>query len=167
MKDILTFYQCDTKVLEEKILPRDMVDGTELSGYLERFGKHLDTLRFEHVAIGDICQALEAVFGAPFHWLLGQGERRLDPGGPVTYCSRHVPSELGEFVDAIGKIQRWKRNSAGLSAQDAQRFQHWKQLEQQLNLETGADPWAMEQLRRMLEKLKGLTPEVISVYERW
>jgi hypothetical protein len=167
MKDILTFYQCDTKTLEEKILPRDMIDGTELSGYLEKFGKHLDTLRFDHVAIGDICQALEAVFGAPFHFILGQGERRLDPGGPVTYCGRQVPSELGEFVESIGKIQRWKRNSAGLSPQDKQRFEHWQRLEQQLGLERGADPWAMEQLRRMFEKLKTLTPELISVYERW
>jgi hypothetical protein len=167
MKDILTFYQCDTKVLEEKILPRDMVDGTELSGYLEKFGKHLDTLRFDHVAIGDIFQALEAVFGSPFHWLLGQGERRLDPGGPVTYCGRQIPSEMGEFSDAIAKIQRWKRNSAGLSPQDNQRFQHWKQLEQQLGLESGSDPWAMEQLRRMLDKIKPMTPEVVSVYERW
>ena len=165
MKDELTFYACDTRTLEEKIMPRDMVEGTEIGGHLERLGQHLGTLYFNHVAIGDIFQKIESLSGAPFRFLMGMGERRLEPSGPVTYCGRQIPSELGEFSHHIHKIQRLKRRS-DLNEQELETKKAWLEFEEATGL-LEHDPAALESLRKFLDRFRSRKPELISVYTRW
>ena len=164
MKDILTFYTCETRTLEEKIMPRDMIEGTEFAGYLERLGKNVGTLYFDHFSIGAFFQAMEAVYEVPFHYLMGQGERRLDPSGPVTYCGRQIPSELGEFVTTIQKLQKLLRES-GLNDADRARLERWNELSAGIGLDK--EPHAIEQVRRYLNKFRKFDPELISAYECW
>ncbi len=165
MKDELTFYACDTRTLEEKILVRDMIEGTELAGHLERLGQHLGTLYLDNVSIGDIFRKLEEITETPFHYLLGMGERHLDPAGPVTYCGRQIPSELGEFVFQLREMQRLKKKAAP-SDIEKERLQKWLDFEEQTGL-MKTDPGALEVLRKYLERYRQRTPELISVYTRW
>lgn len=165
MKDILTFYRCDPPILEEKILSRDMIEGTELAGQLERFGEHLGMLRFEQVLIGDIFEAVEAVTGSSMHLLMGRGERRIEPAGPITYCGRHHPVQLGDFTQALGDVIRLraKKNPEG---PERARQNQWRELAEKIGLDKG-DPGALERLRRFIDRFRNVKPEVISVYERW
>lgn len=164
MKDELTFYACDTQTLEEKIMTRDMVEGTELAGHLERLGQHLGTLYFNQVSIGDVFRKLEELTGAPFKFLLGMGKRRLEPCGPVTYCGRQIPSELGEFAFQIDHIERLKKK-AELTEKEREMLNKWLEFEEEAGIEN--EPACMEALRKYLLKFKGRTPELISVYTRW
>ena len=165
MKDELTFYACDTRTLEEKILVRDMIEGTELAGHLERLGQHLGTLYFNHVSIGDIFRKMEEIWGSPFRFLLGQGERRLEPGGPVTYCGRQIPSELGEFSHHINETQKLIKKRDRSEAEQA-RLDKWLKFEEESGL-SKHDPDALETLSKYLDKFRSRTPELISVYTRW
>ncbi|MDX9719699.1 MAG: hypothetical protein RBU37_03065 [Myxococcota bacterium] len=164
-KDELTFYACDTRVLEEKIMPRDMVEGTEIAGYLERFGEHLGTIYFESISIAEIFRKLEELSGAPFRFLLGAGERRLDPCGPVTYCGRQIPAEMGEFAYHINEMMKLKKKAAP-SEKEREKLDKWLEFEKKIGLEQH-DPGALEGLRKFLERQRGRTPELISVYTRW
>ena len=109
-------------------------------------------------------QALEAVYEVPFHYLLGQGERRLNPSGPVTYCGRQIPSELGEYVLALKRIQRLMRDTAP-SEEDRKRLEKWNELTKGMGLEK--EPHAIEKMSRYLSKFQRFDPELISAYERW
>lgn len=165
MKDELTFYACDTRTLEEKILPRDLIEGTEIAGHLERLGEHLGTLYFNRASIGEIFVTLEELTGAPFRFVLGRGERRLEPSGPVTYCGRQIPSELGELVHAIRDVQQLERTQR-LENDDAARLARWQDFVARTRL-YDEDPGALETLRRFLEQFRRRTPELISVYTCW
>ncbi len=165
MKDELTFYAIDTKTLEEKILTRDLLFGREIAGHLERLGQHLGTLYFTHVSIGDIFRQLEKQTTAPFKFLLGMGKRRIDPAGPVTYCARHVPSELGEFAFQIGEIQKLKNLSSPTETQRND-LEQWLAFEKEAGLDK-YDPGCLDALKKYLNKYKQRTPELISVYTRW
>ena len=164
MKDELTFYACDTKTLEEKIMTRDMVEGTELAGHLERLGQHLGTMYFNHVSIGDIFRELEKLTGAPFKFLMGMGARRLEPCGPITYCGRQIPSELGEFVFAIENMQKLERK-AELTNKERDTLEKWTAFCEKIEL--SKEPACLETLKKFLTKFKDRTPELISVYTRW
>lgn len=164
-KDELTFYACDTKILEEKIMTRDMVEGTELAGHLERLKQPvLGTLYFNHVSIGDIFQELEKLTGSPFKFLMGRGARRLEPCGPITYCGRQIPSELGEFAFAIDSIQKLE-NKATLTDKEAENLEKWKAFCEKIQLDK--EPGCLDTLKKFLLKFKDRTPELISVYTRW
>ena len=165
MKDELTFYACDTKVLEEKIMTRDMVEGTEIAGHLERMGQHLGTIYLQNVSIGEIFNKLEELTGAPYKFLMGRGERRLDPSGPITYCGRQIPSELGEFSFQIDYIQRLKKK-ADLNEKERETLKKWMEFEEKVKMEEN-DAGSLEALKKFLNKYKGRTPELISVYTRW
>ena len=165
MKDELTFYACDTKILEDKIMTRDMVEGTELAGHLERLGQHLGTLFFDSVSIADIFREAEKLTGAPFKFLLGMGARRLEPCGPITYCGRQIPSELGEFSFQLDRIMKLKKK-AEVSEADAELLKKWLEFEKKIHLDE-EDPGCLEALKKFLDKFKGRTPELISVYTRW
>ncbi len=165
MKDELTFYSIDTKSLEEKILSRDLLFGREITGHLERLGQHLGTLYFDKVSIGDIFRQLDKQTDAPFKFLLGMGKRRLDPAGPVTYCARHIPSELGEFAFHIGEIQKLKTLST-LTETQQNSLDEWLAFEKKAGLDK-YDPGCLEALKKYLNKFKQRTPELISVYTRW
>ena len=164
MKDELTFYACDTKVLEEKILTMDLVMGNEIAGELERRGQHLGTLFFDHVYIGDIFKKLEELTGAPFKFLLGMGKRRIEPCGPVTYCGRQVPAELGEYVFQIDNIQKLMKK-AEPTEKEREMLDKWIAFadKNQLNQE----PTCLDAIKRYLGKFRDRTPELISVYTRW
>lgn len=164
MKDELTFYACDTKTLEEKIMTRDMVEGTELAGHLERLGQHLGTLYFNHVSIGDVFRKLEELTGTPFKFLLGMGKRRLEPCGPITYCGRQIPSELGECAFQIEVIERLKKK-AELSEKERETLDKWMAFEEKSGIDR--EPACLDALRKYLLKFKDRTPELISVYTRW
>lgn len=165
MKDELTFYACDTRTLEERILPRDIIEGTEIAGHLERLGQHLGMIYFNKASIGDIFRKLEELTGAPFHFLLGRGERRLEPSGPVTYCGRQIPSELGELCHAIRDIQVLERNT-NPEPQAAERLEAWREFVTQSRL-YDEDPGALDTLRRFLDPYRRRSPELISVYTCW
>jgi len=165
MKDELTFYACDTKVLEEKIMTRDMVDGTEIAGHLERLGQpHLGTLYFKSVSIGDIFRKLEELTGAPFKFLLGMGARRLEPCGPVTYCGRQIPSELGEFAFQIENMQKLQRK-AELTEKEQETLSKWEAFLEKIQIDK--EPGCLEALKKFLLKYKDRVPELISIYTRW
>ncbi len=165
MKDELTFYACDTRVLEEKIMTRDMVEGTEIAGHLERLGQHLGTIYFSHISIGDIFRKVEELTGAPFKFLMGMGPRRLEPCGPVTYCGRQIPAEMGEFAFHIEQMQRMKKKQ-DLSPDAQEKLKKWLEFEEKIGLDKH-DPGALEALRKFLDKYRSRTPELISVYTRW
>ena len=164
MKDELTFYSCDTKVLEEKIMTKDLVMGNELAGELERHGQHLGTLFFDNVYIGDIFKKLEESTGAPFKFLLGMGKRRLEPCGPVTYCGRQVPAELGEYVFQIENIQKLTKK-AEPTEKEAEMLAKWNAFAEKIHLEK--EPTCLDALKRYIGKFRDRTPELISVYTRW
>lgn len=165
MKDELTFYRCDPKTLEEKVLPRDMIEGTELAGHLERQGEHLGTIYLNSVRIGDIFQTLEEISGAPYRYLMGAGERKLEPSGPVTYCARHLPGELGEFVHHINQLKSLK-SRRDLSDAEREHLQIWLDFEKDSGL-SQHDPGALDTIRKFLSRFRQLQPELISVYTRW
>jgi len=165
MKDELTFYACDTKTLEERIMPRDLIEGTEIAGHLERLGQHLGTMYLNSASIGEIFQKLEELTGAPFRFVLGRGERRLEPSGPVTYCARQIPSELGELCHAIRDVQQLEKASS-LEEGEAERLKQWREFVEETSLYDD-DPNALDGLRRYLERFRRRSPELISVYTRW
>lgn len=165
MKDELTFYQTDTLTLEQKIMARDLIVGNEIAGHLERLGRHLGTLFLSKVAIGDILTGVEEVLGIPCHIVLGRGERRLEPSGPTTYCARHVPSELGEIIHGIKKLQSLSKKRDGLSEDEQAKKDTWTEVCQRIGLDK--EPQDLEDLRRFLARFRGETPELISVYTRW
>jgi len=165
MKDELTFYRCDTHTLEEKIMTRDIIEGTEIAGHLERLGEHLGTIYFNSVRIGDIFQTLERFSGAPYRFLMGMGERKLEPSGPVTYCGRQIPSELGEFTHHISELKRMKTR-VDLEDAERERLQIWLDFETESGLDKH-DPGALDTIRRFLDRFRKLQPELISVYTRW
>lgn len=165
MKDELTFYACDTKVLEEKIMTRDMVEGTEIAGHLERLGQHLGTIYLQNISIGDIFNKLEELTGAPYKFLLGRGARRLDPCGPITYCGRQIPSELGEFSFQIENIQKLKKKVEHTD-KERETLQKWLDFEEKVKMDAN-DPGCLDALKKFLNKYKDRTPELISIYTRW
>ena len=163
MKDELTFYACDTKVLEEKIMTQDLLMGTELAGELERLGTHLGTLFFDNVSIGDIFNKLDALTGAPFKFLLGMGKRRLEPCGPVSYCGRQIPAELGEYVFEIDKLQKLMTKDAP-NEKEKEIIEKWQAFAESIHLDQ--EPGCLDALKRFIGKYKDRTPELISVYTR-
>ena len=163
MKDELTFYACDTKVLEEKIMTQDLLMGTELGGELERLGTHLGTLYFDNIYLGDVLKQLEALTGAPFKFLLGMGKRRLEPCGPVTYCGRQIPAELGEYVVEIEKLQKLMKK-AELTEKEAEMLQKWEAFAEKIHLEK--EPGCLDAIKKFVGKFRDRTPELISVYTR-
>lgn len=164
MRDELTFYACDTKVLEEKIMTRDMVEGTELAGHLERLGTNLGTIFFDYVSIGDIFKQLEVLTGSPFKFLLGGGARKLEPCGPITYCGRQIPSELGEFAFAIDTILKLMKKTE-LTEKEQETLNKWNAFCEKIHIER--EPGCLETLKKFLLKYKDRTPELVSVYTRW
>lgn len=163
MKDELTFYACDTKVLEDKIMTKDMVEGTEIAGYLERWGTSLGTMYFDNVSIAEIFKKLEELTGSPFKFLLGMGARRLEPCGPITYCGRQIPSELGEFAFAIESMQKLARKDT-LTEKEQETLNKWNDFCAKIQIDK--DPGCLESLKKFLLKYKDRTPELISVYTR-
>lgn len=163
MKDELTFYACDTKVLEEKIMTQDLLMGTELGGELERLGTHLGTLYFDNIYLGDVLKQLEALTGAPFKFLLGMGKRRLEPCGPVTYCGRQIPAELGEYVVEIEKLQKLMKK-AELTEKETEMLQKWEAFAEKIHLEK--EPGCLDAIKKFVGKFRDRTPELISVYTR-
>lgn len=163
MKDELTFYACDTKVLEEKIMTQDLLFGTELGGELERLGTHLGTLYFDNIYLGDVLKQLETITGAPFKFLLGMGKRRLEPCGPVTYCGRQIPAELGEYVVEIEKLQKLMKK-AEPTEKEAEMLKKWEAFAEKANLDK--EPGCLDAIKKFVGKFRDRTPELISVYTR-
>lgn len=163
MKDELTFYACDTKVLEEKIMTQDLLMGTELAGELERLGKHLGTLYFDKIYLGDILKELEALTGAPFKFLIGMGKRRLEPCGPVTYCGRQIPAELGEYVFQIENLQKLMKKDDP-TEKEKEIVDKWNAFAEKNHLD--AEPGCLDSLKKFIGKFRDRTPELISVYTR-
>lgn len=163
MKDELTFYACDTKVLEEKIMTQDLLMGTELAGELERLGTCLGTIYFDNLYLGEVLKKLEEVSGAPFKFLLGMGARRLEPCGPVSYCGRQIPAELGEYVFAIENLQKLMKK-AEPTEKEAEILAKWNAFAEKINLDS--EPGCLESLKKFIGKFRDRTPELISVYTR-
>lgn len=163
MKDELTFYACDTKVLENKIMTQDLLMGTELAGELERLGQHLGTLYFDNIYIGDVFKELEKITGAPFKFLLGMGARRLEPCGPVSYCGRQIPAELGEYVFQIDNLQKLMKK-AEPTEKEREMLDKWQAFSDKIHLEQ--EPGCLEALKKFIGKFRERTPELISVYTR-
>ncbi len=163
MKDELTFYAVDTKVLEEKIMTQDLLMGTELAGELERLGKHLGTIYFDNLYLGDVLKKLEELTGAPFKFLLGMGARRLEPCGPVSYCGRQIPAELGEYVFQIDYIQKLEKK-AETTEKEREILDKWEAFAEKIQL--SKEPGCLEALKKFIGKFRDRTPELISVYTR-
>ena len=163
MKDELTFYAVDTKVLEEKIMTQDLLMGTELAGELERLGKHLGTIYFDNLYLGDVLKKLEELTGAPFKFLLGMGARRLEPCGPVSYCGRQIPAELGEYVFQIDYIQKLEKK-AETTEKEQEILDKWEAFAEKIQL--NKEPGCLEALKKFIGKFRDRTPELISVYTR-
>ncbi len=163
MKDELSFYACDTKVLEEKIMTKDLLMGRELGAELERYGTHLGTIFFDSVYIGDIFKKLEELTGAPFKFLLGMGARRLEPCGPITYCGRQIPAELGEYVFQIDFIQKLGGKSE-LTEKERETLEKWNAFCEKIQLDK--EPGCLDALKKFITKFRNRTPELISVYTR-
>ena len=163
MKDSLTFYACDTKVLEEKIMTQDLLFGQEISGELERLGQHLGTLYFDNVYIEDIFKELDKLTGAPFKFLLGMGARRLEPCGPVDYCGRQIPAELGEYVFQIENIQKLSKK-AEPTEKEKELIDKWNAFAEKIHLEN--EPTCLDSLKKFIGKFRDRTPELISVFTR-
>ncbi len=163
MKDELTFYAVDTKVLEEKIMTQDLLMGTELAGELERLGTHLGTIYFDNLYLGDVFKKLEELTGAPFKFLLGMGARRLEPCGPVCYCGRQIPAELGEYVFQIDYIQKLEKK-AETTEKEREILDKWEAFVEKIHLEK--EPGCLEALKKFIGKYRDRTPELISVYTR-
>ena len=163
MKDELTFYACDTKVLEEKIMTQDLLFGTELGGELERLGTHLGTLYFDNIYLGDVLKQLETITGAPFKFLLGMGKRRLEPCGPVTYCGRQIPAELGEYVVEIEKLQKLMKK-AEPTEKEAEMLKKWEAFAEKAGLDK--EPGCLDAIKKFVGKFRDRTPELSSVYTR-
>ena len=163
MKDELSFYACDTKVLEEKIMTKDLLMGRELGAELERYGTHLGTIFFDSVYIGDIFKKLEELTGAPFKFLLGMGARRLEPCGPITYCGRQIPAELGEYVFQIDFIQKLGGKSE-LTEKERETPEKWNAFCE--NIQLDKEPGCLEKKKKFITKFRNRTPELISVYTR-
>ena len=163
MKDELTFYACDTKVLEEKIMTQDLLMGTELGGELERLGQHLGTLYFDNLYLGDVLKKLEELTGAPFKFLLGMGARRLEPCGPVTYCGRQIPAELGEYVFQIENLQKLMKK-AEPTEKEREMLAKWEAFAEKIHLEK--EPGCLDAIKKFIGKFRDRTPELISVYTR-
>lgn len=163
MKDELTFYACDTTVLEQKIMTRDLLMGTELAGELERLGTHLGTLYFDKIYLGDVFKELEILTGAPFKFLLGLGKRKLEPSGPVTYCGRQIPAELGEYVFEIEKLQKMMKSDAP-TEKEREILDKWEEFSTKNHLEL--EPGCLDAIKKFIGKFRNRTPELISVYTR-
>ncbi len=163
MKDELSFYAVDTKVLEEKIMTKDLLMGRELAAELERFGQHLGTLYFDKVYMGDIFKKLEELTGAPFKFLLGMGARRLEPCGPITYCGRQIPAELGEYVFQIDNIQKMA-NKADPTEKEREILDKWTAFCDKIQL--AQEPGCLDAIKKYIGKFRDRTPELISVYTR-
>ncbi|MBQ9817686.1 MAG: hypothetical protein IJM59_09550 [Proteobacteria bacterium] len=163
MKDELTFYACDTKVLEEKIMTQDLLMGTELAGELERLGQHLGTLYFDNLYLGDVLKKLEELTGAPFKFLLGMGARRLEPCGPVSYCGRQIPAELGEYVFQIDNLQKLMKK-AEPTEKEREMLNKWEAFAEKIHLDS--EPGCLDALKKFIGKFRDRTPELISVYTR-
>lgn len=163
MKDELTFYACDTKVLENKIMTQDLLMGTELAGELERLGQHLGTLYFDNIYIGDVFKELEKITGAPFKFLLGMGARRLEPCGPVSYCGRQIPAELGEYVFQIENLQKLQKK-AEPTEKEREMLDKWEAFAEKIHLDQ--EPGCLDALKKFIGKFRDRTPELISVYTR-
>ena len=163
MKDELTFYAVDTKVLEEKIMTQDLLMGTELAGELERLGQHLGTIYFDNLYIGDVMNKLEELTGAPFKFLMGRGARRLEPCGPVSYCGRQIPAELGEYVFQIDFIQKLEKK-AEPTEKEREILTKWEAFVEKIHLDK--EPGCLEALKKFIGKFRDRTPELISVYTR-
>ena len=163
MKDELSFYAVDTKTLEEKIMTKDLLMGRELAAELERFGQHFSTLDFDKVYMGDIFKKLEELTGAPFKFLLGMGARRLEPCGPITYCGRQIPAELGEYVFQIDNIQKLM-NKAEPTEKESEIIAKWKAFCEKIQLDK--EPNCLDAIKKYIGKFRDRTPELISVYTR-
>ena len=163
MKDELSFYAVDTKVLEEKIMTKDLLMGRELAAELERFGQHLGTLYFDKVYMGDIFKKLEELTGAPFKFLIGMGARRLEPCGPITYCGRQVPAELGEYVFQIDHLQKLM-HKAEPTEKERDILDKWNAFAEKIHLDQ--EPGCLDAIKKYVGKFRERTPELISVYTR-
>lgn len=163
MKDELSFYACDTKILEEKIMTKDLLMGRELAAELERYGMHLGTIYFDKVYIGDIFKKLEELTGAPFKFLLGMGARRLEPCGPVTYCGRQIPAELGEYVFQIDNLNKMMQKTDP-TEKERETIKKWTDFCEKIQLDK--EPGCLEALKKFVGKFRSRTPELISVYTR-
>ena len=58
------------------------------------------------------------------------------------------------------------KKKAEVSEADAELLKKWLEFEKKIHLDE-EDPGCLEALKKFLDKFKGRTPELISVYTRW